>query len=256
MKPSISKLVQKSLTLFSCHFFLSFNSSVSCHLCWNPTTFQDLNSLQHFSMPLGAHRFQLAHNSLASVPFFASHIPNTFCTISEPLPACRFFLPGHGFPNVVFSIFPHFLTRILVRNIFLASSTYHTRIFVCFRTPLCSMLRSLTLLVNENPLFFRFRLEFFTIFPFLKQWKLAAYCKATYTSSLSCCIASVLASAINPSSSIAPAFANSSAISLPSVTNLSYCVICSFSFFVRCAFQVPLPPRCLFLPVHAILPQY
>ena len=41
------------------------------------------------------------------------------------------------------------------------------------------MLRSLTLLVNESPHFFRLRLEFFTILPFLHQ-----AVKAAYTSSL------------------------------------------------------------------------
>ena len=40
---------------------------------------------------------------------------------------------------------------------------------------------------------------------------------------------------MNPSSNIAPAFANSSAFSLPSVTNFSKCDISLLSFFVRCA---------------------
>ena len=43
---------------------------------------------------------------------------------------------------------------------------------------------------------------------------------------------------INPSSSIGPAFANSSAFSFPSVTNLSIFVIFSFSSFVRGAFHM------------------
>ena len=54
--------------------------------------------------------------------------------------------------------------------------------------------------------------------------------------SLSWFTVSALTSSMKPSSNIAPAYANSSAFSLPSATNLSNCVIFSFCFFVRCAF--------------------
>ena len=68
--------------------------------------------------------------------------------------------------------------------------------------------------------------------------------------SLSCFIVSVLASSIKPSSIITPAFANSSAFSLPSVTNLWNCVIFSCS---SCGVpsHAPLPPRWSFL--HSLL---
>ena len=48
-----------------------------------------------------------------------------------------------------------------------SSSTSHTSIPICFRTPLCTMPRILTLLFHEDPLFFRFGPELFTILPFL-----------------------------------------------------------------------------------------
>ena len=88
-------------------------------------------------------------------------------------------------------------------------------------------------LIHENPLFFWLPLELLTVFPFFLQ-TVKAYCRAAYTS-LSCCTVFALASAINHSSNIAPAFAISSAFSLPSVTNFSRCDIFCFSFFVRCA---------------------
>ena len=53
--------------------------------------------------------------------------------------------------------------------------------------------------------------------------------------SLSCWTVFAVTSAINPSSNIAPAFANSSACSLLSVTNFSTCDISFLSFCVRCA---------------------
>ena len=66
--------------------------------------------------------------------------------------------------------------------------------------------------------------------------------KATYTSSLSCFTTSALASA------------NSSAFSLPSVTNFQN--PSSFLFLSSCGVpsNVPLPPRCLFLQIHVVLP--
>ena len=67
-----------------------------------------------------------------------------------------------------------------------------------------------------------------------KQWKLAAYSKATYTSSLSLLLHSFSCRFCQK------AFTHHcscfSQLISPSVTNLSNCVIFSFSFFVRCAF--------------------
>ena len=130
---------------------------------------------------------------------------------------------------------PFFLTRNLVWCIFLASScvfasssTSHTPILVCFRTTFRPMLRLLPLLIHKGPLFFRLWLELFTV---LSSGRSRPH--AAYTSSLSCCIVFALASAINPSSSNAPSFANSSAFSLPWVTNFSKCDI-SFFFLSSC----------------------
>ena len=66
-----------------------------------------------------------------------------------------------------------------------------------------------------------------------KQWKQAVYCNAACTSSLCCCIVFALASAMKPSSDIASSFANSSAFSFPSVTNLAQSAT-SLSFLFLC----------------------
>ena len=89
------------------------------------------------------------------------------------------------------------------------------------------------------------------------QWKLAAFCKAVYTSSLSLLLDVFdLVSAMNPSSNIAPAFANQSAFSLPSVTNFSNCDISFFCFFVRCACTCSTSTKIPFLLSHSILPTF
>ena len=89
-----------------------------------------------------------------------------------------------------------------------------------------------------------------------KQWKLAAYCNAAHTSSLSCLIVSALASALIPSSSNAPVFANS-AFSLTSVTKTSQtATYFSFPFWCGAPLHVPLPPKCMFLADHVIPSQF
>ena len=84
---------------------------------------------------------------------------------------------------------------------------------------------------------FDFGFEFFTIFPFFSQTvKAGCVLHGLHAFlSLSCCTVFALASAIKPSSNIAPTFASSSAFSLPSVTNYSKCDISFLSFFVRYA---------------------
>ena len=122
--------------------------------------------------------------------------------------------------NGAFSIFPNFLTIISTP--------------ICFRTPFRSLLRFLPLLIHKNPLFFCFGFSYSQSFHrSTVQWKLAARCNAAFTSSLSCCLVSALASAFNPHSSNAPSFASSSAVSLPSVTNFSKCDMFSFLRAVR-----------------------
>ena len=97
------------------------------------------------------------------------------------------------------------------------------------------MLCFLPFLVHEDPFFFRDRLEFFTVFPFLHETVKACCILQGWVHffSRSCWTVFALVSAMNPSSHIAPAFASSSAFSLPSVTNFSKCDICFLSFFVR-----------------------
>ena len=207
-------------------------SPVSCLLCRDPAIFQDLNSLQHFAIPLGTHWFGLAtihqfrSNSLLRISrTLLHHIRTSPCLsilLTRSWPAkfrlSHFFkLFDKNFWSCTFS-WP--------LRIFASSSASHTSILVCCREPLGSMLRFFTLLVHENPLFFWLRLELFTVLTLFYQAVEAGHI-------LQCCTVSALASAINPSSSIARAFANSSAFSLPSVTNLSNCDICFFLRAVR-----------------------
>ena len=129
-----------------------------------------------FGYTLGCSSVTVCSNSSFYVPFFVSRTPNNSCTISGPHPACPFFLPSHDLPNVVFPFFQTFgqefwsSTSSWHFHVFASSSTYHTSTPVCFRTPLCSMLRFLSLnFVNETPLFFRFWLELFTVLPLFYQ---------------------------------------------------------------------------------------
>ena len=120
------------------------------------------------------------------------------------------------------------------------------------------MLRSLTLLVYEHPLFFRLRLEFFTIFPFLHQAMEAGrilqscihllslllhsfsscFCLKSFVQHCSCFrqLVSLLVAFGNELSQVASSFLFPSLCGVPS--------------------RVPLPPGCLFSPVHVILPQF
>ena len=59
-----------------------------------PPSSRTCNPLQLFNIlpfSLGAHLLLLAAVHQFPIPFFASHIPNTFCTISGLLPVCPFF---------------------------------------------------------------------------------------------------------------------------------------------------------------------
>ena len=120
--PFWSNLFKKPLILLSRNSLWSFNPPASCLRCWDPTVLKDLNPLQHVALLFGCPTAPACSSSSVSVPFFASRIPNTFCTISRLLPVCPFFRPGHDLENDAFSILPNFLTRILVRCIFLAAS--------------------------------------------------------------------------------------------------------------------------------------
>ena len=135
-----------------------------------------------------------------------SSFPQNF--FSNKVPRILFAPYNSSSPNLFFPSFPNLLTRHLVLYIFLASSylasssTSHTSMLVCFRTPLCSMLRFLALVFLESQLFFRLRLVLFTILPLFYQ------AVDTGRPLLPCSIVSALASVMSPSSSIAPAFAN------------------------------------------------
>ena len=127
-----------------------------------------------------------------------------------PLLFCPFFLRSRVLPDGVFLIFPNFLTTILVHYICLASSC------ICFlfrisyvdtyplpRTTLFGA--SFSHSSCQQDFHFSFGLGLSSSQSFhssTKQWKQAAYYKATYTSSLSCFIVSALACAIrlHPSS--------------------------------------------------------
>ena len=160
------------------------------------------------------------------------------CAISGLLPVCPFFLQDHDLPDDAFSIFHFFrqefwsITSTWHFHVLASSSAPHASIPVRFRAPLCSMFHSFTPLVDKTPLFFRLWLEVFSPSIVLlgsQNWLRTA---ELHTLLLSCCTVFALASAINPSSNIAPAFANSSGFSLQSATTpLKLCHL--FFFFLR-----------------------
>ena len=129
---------------------LSFNPSVSCLLGWNPTIFQDLNSLQRFShpwVPVGSGLQQF----ISLGPILCLAYPEHFLHHIRTSPSLSILLTRSWSPKCRLLSFPNLLTRISVLyiswhlKIFASSSTSHTTILVCFRTPLCSMLRFLAL---------------------------------------------------------------------------------------------------------------
>ena len=97
-------------------------------------------------------------------------------------------------------------------------------------------------MAHENPLFFWLRLQLFTVFPFsfhaVKACCVLQSCLHFFSRSLplSCWTVFALASAINPSSNIAPAIANSSAFSFAiGDKNFPKCDTSFLPFFVWCA---------------------
>ena len=88
----------------------------------DPAVFKELNSLQHFGVTLGP----ACNNSSILVTFSVSQSPSIFRTKSELHPACPFFLPYRGLPNVAFPIFAKLLT-----------STWALCIFLAFSCPYC-----------------------------------------------------------------------------------------------------------------------
>ena len=139
---------------------LSFNFPILCLLCRSSAVLENLNSLQHLFHDILCPLAPACSSSSIWVPFSASHSPSISCTISEFHPAYLFFLPNRDLPGVALN-FQICSTSISVLCILMASScTYcpfhisYTDTFPLLHTPLRSMLRFLTLLDHENPLFF------------------------------------------------------------------------------------------------------
>ena len=129
------------------------------------------------------------------VPFSVSHdTESIFCTRSRLLPVCPFFLPyrvKHFGPVYVPFIFMYLLPFAHLMHRYLLAFADHS-----VRCPVSCPFFSTKL--NWS---FGFGLSSSQSFHCsTQQWKLAAYCKAAYTSSLSCWKVSALASAINPPS--------------------------------------------------------
>ena len=157
---------------------------------------------------------------------FALPVHSSYHVVASQMSRCpfskhffdKYFGPVHCPCN-----FKYLLPLLDVIHRYLMASAHHSvRCFV-----------SSPSLIHEYPFFFWLRLELFTIFPFLHQAVKA--CRTLqgcihFFFSLSCCTVFALTSAINPSSNTAPAFANSSALSLPSATNFSNCDTSFLSF--------------------------
>ena len=127
---------------------LSFNPPASCLFFLYLSILQDLNPFQHFALLFDVHLFRFA-----AIHQFRSHIPNTFCAISELLP-CLPIILARSWPNVVCQ----------------ASWSAPT----CFRTPLCSTIH----FFFSTKTHFSFGLGLSSSQSFhcsTRQWKVAAY---------------------------------------------------------------------------------
>ena len=164
MKPYISNLF-KSLwySFLVILLLLPFNLPIPSLLRRDPAILKDLDPLYHFAVLLGAYLLRLA-----AVHQFRSHsLPRISRTFSAPQnfslsvycadqvvtsQLTLFFCSVH-FPGIFMYLllFPHLMHRYL-----LVSAHHSVRCFVA------SFFQ-----IHENPLFFRLRLEFFTILPFL-----------------------------------------------------------------------------------------
>ena len=173
--------------------------------------------------------------SSSSVLGLFFYLPSIFYTV------CPFFLPYRVLPDVAFSIFPTFLTGTLALCIFLTFSRTYCLFHISYidtcwpqhPTPSDVSFPHFSS-YPRNPLFFWLRLELFTILLRNSESLLCARLRALLLAPAGLFFFA-LAYAMNPPSNIAPAFASSSAFSLPSVANFSNCDISFKSFFVRCA---------------------
>ena len=171
------------------------------------------------------------------VPIFATQNPNTFCTKVR----------RRALPKVMGAIFPacvwNLLATTLVLNLSLVSSYCS-----CFPPDLnhrflCAVAHhSVHCFLASSSLFTKVHISVCmglsssqSFHSSTKQLKIAAYCNAAYTSSLSSWTVLDLTCATSPPSIIAPPSVSSSAFSLPFAMNLSKSVMCSISFLLRCA---------------------
>ena len=120
------------------------------------------------------------------------------------------------------------------------------------------MLHSLTLPVNEYPLFFRLGFKIFTILPILHQTMEASRILQGYIkpppSPTSQSQLSLLPQSLHPS--LLLLLPTHQPFHYLRWRNLSNCVICLFLSSCGVPSHVAFPPRCLFLPVHVVLPNF
>ena len=214
MKPSISNLV-KSLW-YSCLVILFFGSSIFL-FCKDSAVFENLNSLSHLAVFLYANLLRPA-----ALDQFRPHpLPRIARIFSTPNQILA--LPVHSpWPHHVrtdFSLskmFIHILRTCAISwllHVLCAFSTSHASILLGLCARFRSMFRLPPILIDENPSFFQLRLQLFTIFPFLYQ-AVKAGCILQGCENRLFSLAR-LYSSTKPSSSIAPAFANTSTFALP-----------------------------------------